>query len=185
MMLDAGLEPRVLTLEWCWDASLEPRILTLEWCWTRASSRAFWHWSGAGRRPRASRFGTGVVLDAGLEPHVLISLASEVWTMHWMTCLQWYLDSLQNLLQSFWNSAVDWDDFRNTLDFSLGNGLSRLDWQSSEIPWAWSCLDPSLREYTVKLFEATRDDRREYLDAQSRPHRCSELVVGILSNRGK
>jgi len=44
--------------------------------------------------------------------------------------------------------------------------LSRLNWQSSEIPWAWSCLDPSLRECTIKLFKATRDDHHECLDTQ-------------------
>ena len=99
-----------------------------------------------------------------------------------MTCLQWFLDNLQNPLQSFWNFAVDWNGFRNTLDFSLDNGLSRLYWQSSKIPWAWSCLDPSLHECTVKLFEATKDDHRECLDTHYIPHRCSELVVGVLLN---
>jgi len=28
-----------------------------------------------------------------------------------MTCLQWFLDSLQNFLQNFWYSMVDWDGF--------------------------------------------------------------------------
>ena len=34
----------------------------------------------------------------------------------------------------------------------------------------------------LKLFEATRDDRCKCLDTQSRPHRYSELVVGVLLN---
>jgi len=42
-----------------------------------------------------------------------------------------------------------------------------------------------LRECTVKLFEATRDDRRECLDTSSGPPRCSELVVGVLLNQEK
>ena len=42
-----------------------------------------------------------------------------------------------------------------------------------------------LRECTVKLFEATRDDRRECLDTQSGPPRCSELVIGVLLNQEK
>jgi len=99
-----------------------------------------------------------------------------------MTYLQWFLNSLQNPLQKFWNSAVDWDRFQNTLDFSFGNKIWRLDWQSFEIPWAGSCLDFDLRQCTVKLFEATRYDCRECLDTQSRPHRYSELVVSVLLN---
>jgi len=71
------------------------------------------------------------------------------------------------------------------LDFSFTSNLSRLNWQSSEIPWVRSCLDFDLRECTVKLFEATRDDRRECPDTQSRPHRYSELVVVVLLNREK
>ena len=46
-------------------------------------------------------------------------------------------------------------------------------------------LDLSIRECTVKLFEAIRDDRRECLDMQSMPHRYSELVVSVLLNREK
>ena len=80
---------------------------------------------------------------------------------------------------------VDWEGFQNTLDFSFGSKLSRLGWQSLEIPSAQSCLNLGLRECTVKLFEATRDDRRECLDTQSRPPRCSELVVGVLLKREK
>ena len=45
-------------------------------------------------------------------------------------------------------------------------------------------MEYGLREYTVKPFEATRDDRGEYLDTQSRPPQCSELVVGVLLNQG-
>jgi len=101
-----------------------------------------------------------------------------------MTCFQWFLDSLQNPVQ-FWNSMVNWDGFRNTLDFSFGSKLSRLDWQSPEIPWTRSCLDFGLREYTIKFFEATRDNRRECPDMQSRPHWYSELVVSVLLNRDK
>ena len=50
---------------------------------------------------------------------------------------------------------------------------------------ARSCLDFGLRECTVKLFEATNDDHHECLDMQSKPHRYSELVVGVLLNREK
>ena len=47
------------------------------------------------------------------------------------------------------------------------------------------CLELDLRECTVEPFEATRDDRRECLDTQSRPPQCSELVVGVMLNRGR
>ena len=46
-------------------------------------------------------------------------------------------------------------------------------------------MDFGLRECTVKIFETTRDDRREYLDMQFRPHRYSELVVSVLLNQEK
>ena len=46
-------------------------------------------------------------------------------------------------------------------------------------------MEYGLRECTVKPFEATRDDRHECLDTQSRPLRYSELVVGVLLSRGE
>jgi len=42
-----------------------------------------------------------------------------------------------------------------------------------------------LRECTVKPFEVTRGDHHECLDTQSKPHRYSELVVGVLLNQKK
>ena len=69
---DAGFEPRVLALQWCWDASFKPRVLALQWCF------------------RASRLDTTSMIS--------ISLASEVWALHLMTCLQWFLDSLQGAI---------------------------------------------------------------------------------------
>ena len=68
-------------------------------------------------------------------------------------------------------------------EFWLNLGFPWLDWQSFEVPWAWSCLDCGLRECTVKLFEAARDDRHGCLDTQSRPRWYSELVVGVLLNQ--
>jgi len=45
----------------------------------------------------------------------------------------------------------------------LNLGFPWLDWQSFEIPWAWSCLHCGLREYTVELLEASRKDRHKCL----------------------
>ena len=63
----------------------------------------------------------------------LISLAYETWTL--------LSDDLYSVIfrQSTepppkFYSVVDWDRFRNTLDLSVGSKLSRLYWQSSEIP---------------------------------------------------
>jgi len=119
----------------------------------------------------------------GIARVALISLALWILFYYLMTYFQQFLDSLQNPLQSFQSSTVDWDGFRNTLDFFVGRNLSRLDWQSSKIPGAWSCLDLGLRECTAKLFEATGDDHRECRNTESRPHRCSELVVSVMLNQ--
>ena len=77
------------------------------------------------RRPWALRLGIAVVLRHGLRaPRLNFTwvalLASQLKHEFYylMTYLQWILDSLQNPLQSFQNSTVDWDGFRNTLDFS-------------------------------------------------------------------
>ena len=36
----------------------------------------------------------------------------------------------------------------------------------------------------MELFEAAKNDRVECLDTQSKPPRCSEFVVSVLSNQG-
>ena len=45
-------------------------------------------------------------------------------------------------------------------------------------------MDFGFRDCIVKLFEATRDDRRECLDTQSRLSWYSELGIGVLLNQG-
>ena len=47
--------------------------------------------------------------------------------------------------------------------FRLNLGFPWLDWQSFEMPWAWSCLDCGLRECTVELLEAFRKDCCKWL----------------------
>jgi len=59
--------------------------------------------------------------------------------------------------------VVDWDRFHNTLDFNLISGSPRLDWQSFEMPWAYSYLDSSLHECTIKLLEVSREDPHDCL----------------------
>ena len=77
-----------------------------------------------------------------------------------------FLDSLQNPLQSFRHSAVKWDGFRNTLDFSR---VRLYDWTINAPGLILSGV--GLCECTVELFEAPRVDHVECLDAQSKPLR--------------
>ena len=86
-------------LQCSWDASFDPRVWVLYWYW-----------------------GAGFMLCV-LALHEWLWLASRLGyrLCSLMTCLQWFLDSLQNPLQSFQNSVVDWDGFWNTLDFSLSS----------------------------------------------------------------
>ena len=81
-----------------------------------------------------------------------------------MACLfGHFLDSLQNPLQSFRYSAVKWDGFRNTLDFSR---IRLYDWTINAPGLILSGV--GLCECTVELFEAIRVDRVECLDTQSK-----------------
>ena len=73
-------------------------------------------------------------LRLGFARVALIRLASEAWTLLSDDLSLVFFRQSTEPLQSFQNSAVDWDEFRNTLDFPFGNKLSRLDWQSFEIP---------------------------------------------------
>jgi len=61
------------------------------------------------------------VFTIGYKVRLCIENANLVlkWDLCLRTYLQWFLDSLQNSFQSFRNSAVDWDGFQNTLDFTL------------------------------------------------------------------
>ena len=63
-----------------------------------------------------------------LKHHSYVYLKNRVWvevrSLHlnaarlWL-CPWWFLDSLLNPLQSFWNPLVDWEGFENILDFIL------------------------------------------------------------------
>jgi len=164
MILQACLKLHV------WDAVFKLFVWVLKWCWDAGLRALRLNIGGMLRcRLQALRLALQWCWDAGFEPCVLalhewLQLASHLkhGPCYLMTCLQWFLDNLHNSLQSFQNTAVDWNGFRNTLDLSVGSKLSRLDWPSSEISRARSCLDFGLLECTVKLFEATRDDCREY-----------------------
>ena len=92
---DAGVEPRVLALQWCWDAGFEPRVLILQWCF------------------RASRLNTASM--------IYICLASKVWALHLTICLQWFLDSLQQPSNQLnYLRMRPWSLFQNTATlFSL------------------------------------------------------------------
>jgi len=90
---DAGFKLCVLVLQWHWDAGFKLCVLAIE---TRASSSASWP----------------------LHEWLWLALRLKYRLYFLMTYPQWFLDSLQNPLQSFQNSAVDWDGFQNTLDFS-------------------------------------------------------------------
>jgi len=98
-----------------------------------------------------------------------VRVIAEPWPSRWSEVCVWglvfnnFLDRIQNSLQSFWNSAVDWDAFRNTLYFRLISVSPWLDWQYFEMPRAWSCLDFGFRECTIELLEASREDRHECL----------------------
>jgi len=81
---DARFKLYVWVLKWYWDVGFELCVLALQWCW-----------------------------DAGFEPCILplhewLWLASRLkhGLYYLMTYLQWFLDSLENPLQSFWNSMV-------------------------------------------------------------------------------
>jgi len=75
---NVGFKLRAWALKWYWDADLEPCVLTLQWCW-----------------------------DADFEPCVL-ALHEWLWLAlrlkhgfcYLITCLQWILDSLQEIPSS-------------------------------------------------------------------------------------
>ena len=82
---DAIFDSRVLILQWCWDATLMLRVLVMPWCW-----------------------------DAGFNPRVLVLCEWQWLVLHLefglyflMTCLQWFLDSLQIWLESCSTAVLD------------------------------------------------------------------------------
>ena len=139
------------------------RLWSSQWCWD------------AGFNPRV--YGAALV--------AMINLASGVWIL----LLD---DSSSMIFRQPTEPPPKFSIFRGWVGqiskyfrFWLNAYFSWLDWQSFEILWAWSHLEYGLRECTVKPFEATRNDRGECLDIQSRPPPCSELVVSILWTRGE
>ena len=82
-------------------------------------------------------------------------------------CPQYFFDSLQNPLQSFRNTVVDWKIskyFRHHVDL----GFHDWYWQSLEMIWVWFCLDSGFHECTAELLEASWEDRHNYLETHSR-----------------
>ena len=150
-----------------------------------------WHYDDAKRRFWTSRFDIGMTLRRrfrasrlDITSMIFISLASEVWTLLFDDLsLVIFRQSIK--LPPKFSKLCSWlGRISRHFRLSIWKQALKTGWQSSEIFWAQSYLDLDLRECTVKLFEATRDDHHECLDTHFRPPRCFELVFGVLLNRG-
>jgi len=139
---DANFGLCVLVLQWCWDAAFMLRVLVIAVILRHGFQSSH--------------------LDAMLV--AMISLASGFWTL--------LFDDLSSVIfRQPTESPPKFFIFRGWLGrilkyfgLWLNSYFSWLDWQSFEMPWAWSCLECGLLECTVKPFEATRDDHGECLD---------------------
>ena len=154
-----------------WNVGFEPRVLALH-RWLRHGLQALRlsHCSDVKTRTSTLAFlVSAVMLRCSLQALCLShcsndktrAWSSASWPLHewlwlalrlkyrlWflMTCPQWFLDSLQNPLQSFQNSAVDWDRFWNTLDFSFNSNAFK-----TGLTIFWDILSLTLSEFLVSV----------------------------------
>jgi len=125
-------------------------------------------------------------LRLGITSMIFISLTSKIWTL--------LSDDLSSVIfKQPTEPPPKFSKLRGWLGWILKYfrflllAASSRDWTGNllrylELDLVWFFVIMSI---LLNSFEATRDDHRECLNTQSRPPRCSELVVQVLLNRGK